>query len=81
MSRYILKEELNGQPVYDGIIAGIGEVRHGQPVTPYSPEQEQLLKADPRFKQYRETATAEEPAPTPETKTTTKKTADSGKEG
>lgn len=47
--RYILKEN-----ELDGIIPGIGDVRHGVPIEPYTPEQEELLKADPRFKQYRE---------------------------
>lgn len=47
--RYILKDgEL------DGIIPGIGDVRHSVPIEPYGPEHEELLKADPRFKQYRE---------------------------
>lgn len=47
--KYILKD---GE--YDGIIPGIGDVRHGVPIEPFTPEQEELLKADPRFKQYRE---------------------------
>lgn len=58
MTSYILKETLNGEAVLDGIIPGIGDVRHGVPITPTYPAQEEQLKADPRFKQFRESVTA-----------------------
>lgn len=69
-TKYVLKESLNGEPVLDGIIPGIGDVRHGVPVTPYSPEQEEQLKEDPRFKQYREASVTD--SATVDTKADTK---------
>lgn len=51
MNRYILK---TGE--LDGIIPGIGIVVSGEPVTPYSDEHEDAIKADGRFKVYREPA-------------------------
>lgn len=51
-TKYILKDDAP-----EGIYPGIGDVRHGQPITPYGAEHEQLLKDDARFKQYRESAT------------------------
>lgn len=47
--KYILKSG-----VLDGIFPGIGIVVSGQPVTPYSDEHEEAIKADGRFKVYRE---------------------------
>ncbi|WP_261665496.1 hypothetical protein [Deinococcus sp. Marseille-Q6407] len=48
MTKYMLKDD-----ALDGIYDQIGEVRHGQVITPAYPEQEEVLKADSRFKQYR----------------------------
>lgn len=53
MKRYILRETLDGAPVHDGVFPGLGIITHGQPFTPSYPEQEELVKADPRFKEYR----------------------------
>lgn len=56
MSKYVLKD---GAP--EGVYENIGSVHHGEVVTPYSPEHEEALKADPRFKQYRGPAPGTEP--------------------
>lgn len=76
-TKYILKDDAP-----EGIYPGIGDVRHGQPITPYGAEHEQLLKDDTRFKQFRESATVTVDAtvePKAEAKST--KPADSGKDG
>lgn len=75
MKRYVLK-----QGELPGIIPGIGDVRTGEPITPYSAEHEARLKKDDRFKEYREpvteTATVKEAADAD-----AKKTATGGKDG
>lgn len=75
MKRYVLK-----QGELPGIIPGIGDVRTGEPITPFSPDHEARIKEDGRFKEYREpvteTATVKEAADAD-----AKKTATGGKDG
>ena len=59
MTKYVLKDDAP-----TGIYDEIGEVRHGQVITPAYPAQEEALKNDPRFKQHRGPAPDSE-APTP----------------
>lgn len=61
MKRYVLKKELDGQPVHDGVFPGLGIIQHGESYAPSYPAQEEQVRADPRF---------EEDQPTPETPTT-----------
>ena len=79
MKRYVLRETLDGQPIHDGIFPGLGIIQHGEPFTPTYAEQEEQVKADPRFKEYR--ATVSEDATVKEAaEADTKKPAKSGKE-
>lgn len=45
-----MKAYLLNADALDGIITGIGIVKHGTPVIARTPEQEELLDKDPRFK-------------------------------
>ncbi|EYB68931.1 hypothetical protein DEIPH_ctg013orf0037 [Deinococcus phoenicis] len=78
--KYVLKTELNGEPILDGLFDGLGVILHGQVVTPAYPAQEEALKADPRFKVYREPGVTEEAKVGSKAETETKKPTPAAKE-
>lgn len=71
MKRYLLKKDQ-----LDGIVPGIGNVRHGVPITPYSEDHEKAIKEDGRFEVVKEVEAEAEAE-----KAEAKKPADSGKGG